>query len=143
MPEGFRLEYDDVVAFQQALRRANAESKAAVKAVNKSVAELVVEKAKGAAEGRQAVKAAASLRAANTVGAAQVKGGSARLPWFKGAEFGSKRYKQFKPWRGNQSVNAFEGGAGYFLYPSIRASKNEILSKFRDSALDAIRPAFN
>src|SRR5512147_1301244 len=35
-------------------------------------------------------------------------------PWDFGAEFGSKRYKQFLPWRGN------DDGAGYFLWPTVR-----------------------
>lgn len=145
MADAFRVNYDDVVRFQQALRRAGPEMKNKVKAVNKSVAQLVVDRAQGTAGGvgRQAAKAAASLRASNTVGAAQVRGGSARLPWFAGAEFGAKRYKQFQEWRGNQSANVFEGGAGYFLFPSIRANREEILTKFRDGALEAVRPAFD
>lgn len=37
-----------------------------------------------------------------------------------GAEFGSSRYRQFPAWNGNGD------GAGYFIYPTIRAMKPQI-----------------
>jgi hypothetical protein len=139
-----RIDYSDVVAFQQALRRSNAGMKTQLKGVNKEVAQLVVERAQGTASGvgRQAAKAAASLRASNTVGAAQVMGGSARLPWFAGAEFGAKRYAQFKPWRGNAVADPFGGGAGWFLYPTIRSNREPILDKFNEAMRHALAPAW-
>lgn len=140
-----RVDYDDVVRFQSALKRTNPEIKAKLKAVNRNTAQMVVDvaQAKAGSVGRQAAKAASTLRAANTVGSSQVKGGSGRLPWFKGAEFGSKRYAQFQSWRGNASTNAFDGGAGYFLFPAIREHREQILGLWRDGINDALKPAFN
>ena len=52
-----------------------------------------------------------------------------------GAEFGSYRYHQFKPWRGSSS------DAGYFLYPSIRDDAGRIEEEYRDAVDDLIKRA--
>jgi hypothetical protein len=122
------------------MARASGDLKSKVNRADAEVARLVVDNAQNRAggEGRQAARAAASLRASRTA----VTGGGSRLAWFAGAEFGALRYGQFKRWRGNQPSDAFSGGAGYFLFPSIRDSEREILQTFRDALMDAVGPAF-
>ncbi|MGR6999942.1 hypothetical protein ACU686_20670 [Yinghuangia aomiensis] len=58
--------------------------------------------------GGVAVKAAKSLRAARAADYAALRYGGPRYPYALGAEFGSRRYKQFKPYRRK----------GYWLYQS-------------------------
>ena len=48
-----------------------------------------------------------------------VRVGSSSVPWAMSFEYGSRRYREF-PWRGNST------GAGYFLWPSVRANEGEI-----------------
>lgn len=48
-----------------------------------------------------------------------VRVGSNAVPWAMSFEYGSRRYREF-PWRGNST------GAGYFLWPSVRANEGEI-----------------
>lgn len=99
--------------------------------------ELVTEaKAKAKADSRLANKAAKSLRASRRADAVIVSGGGGRAPYFKGAEFGSYRYKQFKSWRGNQ-FGGWAGGPGYFLHPAIRESGRDIFKHYMDT-LDAL-----
>lgn len=75
-------------------------------------------------------KAAKSLRAMKSAANASVRGGGARYPYFFGAEFGSKRYRQFKAWRGNQFTPG--GQPGYFLHPTIREDSQQLLIKYRE-----------
>lgn len=49
-----------------------------------------------------------------------------------GAEFGAAAYRQFKPWRGNDSE------AGYFLYPAVRAKSDMIEREYSAALLDAL-----
>lgn len=74
-------------------------------------------------------KAARSLRASRGSNYAAVTGGGSRYPFFYGAEFGSKRYKQFLSWRGNQ-WEGWNGGPGYFLNPTIRMDGRALLEKY-------------
>lgn len=48
-----------------------------------------------------------------------IRVGSNSVEWATSFEFGSRRYREF-PWRGNST------GAGYFLWPTIRDSEEEI-----------------
>jgi hypothetical protein len=53
-----------------------------------------------------------------------------------GAEFGGQRRpttQQFQPWRGSST------GAGYFLWPSIRANSADIQERYSQALLDALR----
>lgn len=77
-----------------------------------------------------------------------VMGGAARLPardgatrsgrrqtvgdvmW--GAEFGSDRFRQFSPWRGSDT------GAGYFLWPTVRAESDATIEEYGDALIDAV-----
>jgi hypothetical protein len=104
-----------------------------LKVANRDAADIVVTSAKGkaAAVGGVAAKAAESLRALNQQRAAVVALGGAAYPYAMGAEFGSIRYRQFRPWRGSA------GDAGYFLYPAIRGERDRVLDTY-EKALDRI-----
>lgn len=104
-----------------------------LKVANHDAAEIVVTSAqsKAAGLGGVAAKAAGSLRALNQQRAAIVALGGAAYPYAMGAEFGSFRYRQFRPWRGNA------GNAGYFLYPAIRGERDKVLDTY-EKALDRI-----
>lgn len=117
----------------RALREMGGEFPNSVRQANKSVAEDVrtVAFSRALALGGVAAHVAPSLRAVAGARSAGVAGGGARYPMFGGAEFGSIRYKQFKPWRGNKS------NAGYFLYPAIRAEAPRITQEYLDE-LDAL-----
>jgi hypothetical protein len=49
-----------------------------------------------------------------------------------GAEFGSDRFRQFRPWRGNGSL------AGYFLWPAIRDDAADILDRYGEALMNAV-----
>lgn len=49
-----------------------------------------------------------------------------------GAEFGSDRFTQFRPWRGNDT------GAGYFLWPTVRAMSDEVMGRYGDALMRAV-----
>ncbi|MFD1083886.1 hypothetical protein [Micromonospora andamanensis] len=74
-------------------------------------------------------KAARSLRAARQASAAVVVGGGPRYPYFWGAEFGAKQYRQFQTWRGNQ-WGGWSGGPGYFLHPTIRQDARALVDEY-------------
>jgi hypothetical protein len=100
---------------------------------NKSVAGFVADDAKAAAYslGGVAAKVAPTVKAAGGTTWAGVSFGGSAYPFAGGAEFGSLRYKQFRPWRGNGS------DAGYFLYPSIRRDADRITTEYTE-ALDRL-----
>jgi hypothetical protein len=61
-----------------------------------------------------------------------------REPTIFGAEFGGgarKTTRQFQPWRGSG------GGAGYFVYPTIRGSASDVSEQVEDAVNDLIRSA--
>lgn len=93
-----------------------------LKEANFEVGDMVAGDARSIALGLGGVaaKVAPSIRATKTQAGAAVSFGGAAYPFAGGAEFGSLKYKQFKPWRGNGS------DAGYFLYPAIRQDADQI-----------------
>jgi hypothetical protein len=53
-----------------------------------------------------------------------------------GAEFGGQRRdttQQFQPWRGNKR------GAGYFLWPTVRINSDDIMERYSEALLRAMR----
>lgn len=86
--------------------------------VNKTIAQAVVTgaRARGGAltHPRPGHEALGTLKATAGQLSASVKYGDTGVPWALGEEFGSIRYHQFPPWRGNGT------SAGYFLWPTIR-----------------------
>lgn len=105
-----------------------------LKDVNRTVAELVAADARAIASsvGGVAAKVAPSIVAKGYQTAAAVGFGGAAYPMAGGAEFGSIRYKQFKPWTGNGS------DAGYFVYPAIRQDLDRIETEYA-TAIDALK----
>ena len=107
-----------------------------LKDANKKVADLVVARAQGRASTGMERKAAGSLRSSRQAARAQVVGGSVKVPFFGGAEFGSLRYRQFKAWTGSNSQS------GYFLYPAIREATDDIVELYGDEVMKISAKAF-
>lgn len=118
-----------------ALRAIGNEAQGELRDASRVVANIVADDARANAYalGGVAAKVAPSIRASAGVRSAGVGFGGAAFPFAGGAEFGSLRYKQFKPWRGNQS------DAGYFVYPSIRSNSERIAEEFADAVDDLLR----
>lgn len=120
----------------KALRDIGPEARAELKAASKKIADFVTEDARSAASslGGVAAKSAPSLAPrAGIGGSAGVAFGGAAYPFAGGAEFGSQRYKQFQPWRGNGP------SAGYFLYPSIRQDADRIVTEYTAALDDVVK----
>lgn len=107
-----------------------------LKDANKMVADLVVERARQNTSTRMERRAASSLRSSRQAARAQVLGGSASVPFFGGAEFGSLQYPQFQAWTGSNSQS------GYFLYPAIRAATDDIVELYGDEVEKISAKAF-
>ncbi|EFC86467.1 hypothetical protein [Parafrankia sp. EUN1f] len=137
----------DLGSFRRRVRQAGAELKGELKAANIEVSEIIVEgaKAKASGQGKQANRAASTLKAGKSASDAYVNFGTKRKPYALGSEFGSKRdhprelesgrtmrgWNQFRSWRGNKE------GAGYFLWPTIRQEKTKITETYL-AAIDRI-----
>lgn len=112
---------------------------ALLKEANYQVALMVVGKAQSRASsvGPMQARAASSLRPGRQQARAVVSGGSARVPFFFGAEFGALQYKQFLPWKkpGN-------GNTGYFLFPTMKAETQNIINMYGDELDKITKSAF-
>lgn len=107
---------DDVVRveglneFRKGLREASRELPRVLTKAHRTIAQLVV----GAARPRMTTKSGRTNRSASTLRAGASQGGAfirALGPTAYGDEFGSNRFKQFKPHLGR---------VGYAIYPTIR-----------------------
>lgn len=130
------IRVEGVRELSKALRDVGPEAKAELAGASKTVAGFVAsDSAQAAASlGGVAAKTAPYLKARGSAsGSAGVALGGARAPFAGGAAFGSDRYKQFKPWRGNGST------AGYFLYPQIRSNAERIVSEYTQALDDIIK----
>ncbi len=123
--------------FRRELRRLTGMGKELGRA-NRRVAEMVASGARSKAEslGGVQAKSAPSIRALGAQARSQVALGGARYPFALGAEFGSIRYKQFPAWRGSAQ------GAGYFLFPTIRESRDAIVDAYGEELDRLARRAF-
>lgn len=97
------------------------------------VASLVTEKARGAASTPLEKKASASLKASKGASKAQITYGGPGYPYAMGAEFGSNRYRQFRPHMGR---------TGYFVYPSVRALSAEVSRIYMEAVDKIVSKAF-
>lgn len=106
-----------------------------LKEAGMAVASSVAADAKGHAMslGGVAAKTAPSIRAAAGFTSAGVGFGGSGYPFAMGAEFGSVRFKQFKPWRGSGS------DAGYFVFQSIRDNADNIGEEYLAVVDDVLR----
>lgn len=100
------------------------ELREAGKDVAKTVAGAAQSRAVGL--GGVAAKSAPSIKPSAGITSAGVAFGGPAYPFAGGAEFGSFKYPQFKPWRGAGS------DAGYFVYPAIRDKSDEIQATYED-----------
>lgn len=122
------LSVDGLTELRRDLKALGKDLPKELRKANKSVADYVADLSASAAYslGGVAAHVAPSIKAsAGQISAGVTFGGSA-YPMAGGAEFGSQRYKQFKPWRGNGS------DAGYFVYPTIRDNAERIESHYTD-----------
>lgn len=108
-----------------------------IEVANRKAADLVAERArsKAATLGRREARAAATLRTGKSSKAATLRLGNNATPGALGAEFGAyhdqlrnthrgvmRGWNQFRVWRGSST------DAGYFLWPTIRDQRTEILA---------------
>ncbi len=105
-------------------RLGDTEGSARFKQALQDAAKTVIADAKGNASTRMERSAAGRLKVSKGANAAAVMLGG--KPYDLGAEFGAKRWHQFKPWRGNDI------DAGYFLFPAVRDAQDELLDEFSD-----------
>ena len=119
----------------RALKEMGPEFGKELRKTNKAVADFVAADAKAAAYsvGGVAAHVAPSIKATAGATSAGVGFGGSAYPMAGGAEFGSLRYKQFQPWRGNSS------DAGYFVYPAIRQDAERIETEYAHAVDDLIR----
>lgn len=119
----------------RALKQLGPELQKELKETNLEVAQIVADDARGIAVslGGVAAKTAPSIQAKGYTTSAGVGFGGSGYPFAMGAEFGSYRFKQFKPWRGNGS------DAGYFVYPAIRQDADRITSEYTEAIDDLMR----
>lgn len=122
---------------QRALRELPKEHRRELTKANKEAANIVTGRAKARAFslGGVAAHVAPGIRASAGQTSAGVAFGGPAYPMAGGAEFGSIKYKQFAPWRGNGP------DAGYFVYPTIRDDAGEWIEPYEESIRDAIKRA--
>lgn len=120
------IQVEGLVELNRALKQLGPTFPKELRKANKTVADLVAQDAKAAAHsiGGVAAHVAPSIKASAGAQFAAVSLGGTAYPMAGGAEFGSYRYKQFKPWRGNGS------DAGYFVYPAIRRDADRIETEY-------------
>lgn len=122
-----------------------------LKDTNFEVAESIIGPARSRAAGVGAMeaRAAATLKASRAAAKARLLFGGGAAPFAGGAEFGANRnvprgtsrgsvlgWNQFNPWRGSG------GGAGYFLYPTIRDRTPDIVEMYGDAIEQITARAF-
>lgn len=131
--------------FRVSLKKAGDEYPAKLKEANVEVANLVKTKAIGKAGsvGGVAPKAANSLRAAKSAAGATLYLGGGKAPYALGAEFGARKYPQFKPYLSAGPPDASVGGEGYFLFPSIRENREVIIETYWKRLEEINKEAFD
>jgi hypothetical protein len=123
-----------------------------LKEANYKVALMVATRAQGRASsvGRMQARAAASLRPGRQQARAVITGGSASVPFFFGAEFGSYSnvqrnrkgrsfigFNQFLPYKQPGS-----GKVGYFLYPTLKTESRNIIEMYGEELDRIMKQAF-
>lgn len=108
--------------------------------INEAIATEIVGSARSAASSRQMVRAASALSSARSGKGASIH---ASLRWFMGAELGALRYHQFPTWRGTVPSDPATGGAGYFLFPTIRQNVHKYVEEFGKEFIKGLNPPFH
>lgn len=143
--------FNHVAGLRRALRDLPKEASSELREASLDIASDVAGKAAARARmvGGVAVYVAPTIKAKQDRIPKVVMGGLTKLPgrtgpnqtvgnvmW--GAEFGGRRRpttQQFQPWRGNST------GAGYFLWPTIRAQSASIVERYGDALMTAVDKA--
>lgn len=145
--------YQNIAGLRRALRSLPKEAQATMRDASLDIADSVARKA-----GQRARMVGGVMRyVAPTIKAKRdrvpkiVMGGTTRLPsrdgsprrgskqtvgnvvW--GGEFGSDRFRQFSPWRGNGE------GAGYALWPTVRDESDDTIERYGDALMSAVDKA--
>lgn len=112
-------------------------------ALNKRlVNQLFVPAAKSKAAGRSNPRAGHdvinSIRGLGSQTRATIAGGSNRVRWFAGHEFGSVRFRQFPV----RSPRKGRGNAGYFLYPAVYDNMPKALTAYGQMLDTLLRSSF-
>lgn len=133
--KGQGVKVTGLAELNKALKALGPDVQKELKAANFEVGDMVAGDARSIALGLGGVaaKVAPSIKATKTQAGAAVSFGGAAYPFAGGAEFGSLKYKQFQPWRGNGS------DAGYMVYPSIRQNVDRIEATYVDRLDDIMR----
>lgn len=124
--------------FQRELKAADAKLPRELAAANRAAAEMVAAKArrKASGQGSVAAKSGPSIKAAGEQRRSKITLGGPKFPFALGAEFGGQgrpTTQQFKP---------FNGGEGYFLYPTIRDTRDEFIDVYGTLIDHLMRSAF-
>lgn len=150
--------------FQRELKKLGPEFPKKLKEQNYLIASGITAKAKAKARslGYKARSAEAmSARAEQRYASVRLDGSKrGKFPFALGDEFGTKKRTQgaripvnsrgprkykggFGPWRGNQWTAWGSSGVGYFLHPTIRAEREQIMRDYERMIERVARDAFN
>lgn len=132
------IQVEGLKELRQALRDLGPNWPKEMRKANIRSAELVAEEARRKADslGGVAGKVSPSIKAAGEQLAAKVRWGGSQFPFAAGAEFGSIKYKQFKPWRGS------DANAGYFVFPAVRSTRDQLIDVYADAVDELTSRAF-
>lgn len=124
--------------FQRELRKLDAALPRELRKANIEAAEVVAKPARARAEsqGSTAAKVAPSIKAAGEQRRSKITLGGPRFPMALGAEFGGQgrpTTQQFRPHRGTE---------GYFLYPTVRDTREPFIDAYEDALDRLMRRAF-
>ena len=119
----------------RALKNIGPEAQKELREASRTVAGFVASDAAAAARslGGVAAHVAPSISPVGGVSSAGVAFGGSAYPMAGGAEFGSVRFKQFKPWLGHK---------GYFPYPQIVDNEDRIVEEFTGAVNKVIEKRF-
>lgn len=138
--------------FRRELKALGGDLPKSLRDLNRDIAEPIGAAARASFASRRGVapKVARTVRVfgQQTGAAVQIGGSGLAGQVTMGAEFGGGKYRsgrpspgggytsQFEPWRGN------DRGAGYSLYPAVRAGTKDILDRYGDRLEQLARRAF-
>ena len=86
---GTKIEVEGLNAFLRDLKKSGQRADDDIRSANEKVADIVIKKARTLANTKQEKRAAATLQESSTLTAVRVTGGSAKVPYFGGANFGA------------------------------------------------------
>lgn len=132
---------------QRELKHLDAEWPKELRAANKEAAEMVARRTRSSFARGPGVspKVVPSIRALAQQRSAAVKIGGQRFPFALGAEFGGGKYRKGRPTPAGGYTTQFRphrGKKGYHLYPTLRASTDEVVDIYGDLVDDITRRAF-